>query len=228
MLLQFYAFSNESSALSDREKLLISHVKESINKAEKLQSKLIPSIMKIHGMSSPKVRHLLNNVCSLPQTTYLEIGSWKGSTLVGALYKNNESVIDAVAIENFSEFGGPRAEFNHHRYSFIKDAHLHFYEVDAFNVDPTTLCEYPINVYFYDGGHSPLEQMKAFTSYNQVFDDVFIAIVDDWNWGDVRSGTAGAFQKLGYKILYERALFTNANGDMDSWWNGIYIAVIRK
>lgn len=44
-------------------------------------------------MSSPKVRHLLNNLCSLPSTSYLEIGTWKGSTWISALFQNQKSVI---------------------------------------------------------------------------------------------------------------------------------------
>ncbi|MBS3905135.1 MAG: hypothetical protein KGZ39_07405 [Simkania sp.] len=211
-----------------REKKLIDHVIHSIDNAEHGISKLAPTVLAIHGMSSPKVRHLLNNLCSLSSTVYLEIGCWKGSTLVAALYGNQDTVIDAIAIENWSEFGSPRNDCYANMQTFIPSLPLRFFEADCFSIDRASVVRHPINIYFYDGRHEQSDQEQAFTYYDDVLDDVFIAVIDDWNWDNVRIGTDRAFKKLGYEVLYERALFTNANGDMNSWWNGIYIAVIKK
>ena len=86
----------------------------------------------------------------------------------------------------------------------------------------------PINVFFYDGSHDEKSQELAFTYFNSVFDDLFIAIIDDWNWDYVRKGTNNAFNKLNYEILFEKSFFTPYNGDTSSWWNGLYIAVVKK
>jgi hypothetical protein len=74
------------------EQELIQYVQLSVENAERGQSKLTPEILTIDGMSSPKIRHFLNNICSYPGASYLEIGCWKGSTFVSALYKNPLSI----------------------------------------------------------------------------------------------------------------------------------------
>src|SRR3990170_4857741 len=73
-----------------------------IDNANNLKSKIDQSILDIEGQSSPKVRHLLNNLCSFKNCKYLEIGSLLGSTFCSACYKNN--LTRAVSIDNFSEF----------------------------------------------------------------------------------------------------------------------------
>ena len=181
-------------------------------------------------MSSSKIRHFLNNICSYPDTCYFEIGSWQGSTLVAALYRNENSITDAVGIDNWSEFGGPKQAFIANVQSFIPRAPLRFFEMDCFTMNNASTFARPINVYLYDGCHSVEAQEQAFTYFNDIFDDVFIALVDDWNWSYVQQGTFAAFEKLRYKILFQKAFLTdrNGNGDPYTWWNGFYIAVIQK
>ena len=191
--------------LEEKERLLIAHVEQSINQAMLGESKLTAKVMNLAGMSSPKVRHLLNNLCSMPQTRYLEIGSWKGSTWISALFKNSETIAEAISIDNWSEFGG-EAKFKSNCNRFLSDIPYKTYSADCFTLDIHAICQHPINIYFYDGYHSALAQEMAFSYYNDIFDDVFIAIVDDWNWQEVQEGTHAAFEKLNYKVLYERAM----------------------
>jgi hypothetical protein len=95
-------------------------------------------------------------------------------------------------------------------------------EGDCFSIDKS-IFQQPINVYVYDADHSKIAHEKAFTYYNDVLAETFIAIVDDWEWEDVREGTFNAFNKLGYVVLYQNAI----PGDKKNG-NGQYIAVIRK
>jgi len=207
---------------------LIEHVQECIEKAEFETSSLNTQVLTIEGMSSGKVRHLLNNLCTFPQTCYLEIGCWKGSTLIAALYNNNASVKEAIAIDNWSEFGGPSAEFLTNVSQFLNHPFLKIYETDCFSIDKSKVFSMPVTLYFYDGNHEVESQEMAFTYFNDSLDDYFIAVIDDWNHWKVQQGTRSAFQKLHYEILYEKELKTPGNGDISSWWNGIYIAVIKK
>jgi hypothetical protein len=89
---------------------------------------------------------------------------------------------------------------------------------------------HPINIYFYDGRHGEADQKAAFTYFDPIFDDVFIAVVDDWNWSTVRAGTWAAMRELGYNILFYRELFTSDPKfhDITTWWNGLFVAVIEK
>jgi len=216
------------TALTDAQ-MLINHVEESIAKADRKVSKINNEILAIDGMSSPKVRHFLNNLCSLPGANYLEIGVWKGSTFVAALYGNTEILKSSIAIDNWSEFGGPRMLWNQNCRAFLPDNSFQFYDVNSFALDKRKIFKNPINIYFYDGNHSVESQKRAFTYYNDVFAEVFIAVIDDWNQIEVKMGTDQAFKELGYTVLYERMLPGDLRGgDIVNWWCGLYVAVIRK
>lgn len=222
-----YLYSESTGQLNNREKALITHVKKSIKLASQHSSSLTQDILQLEGMSITKNRCLLNNLLKLPKASYLEIGCWKGSTFISALYGNEDSVINAVAIDDWSEFGGPYMEFAANCSHYLQ-AGYQFYSKDCFKIDPKSIIKTPVNIYFYDGAHTVEAQNKAFTHYDSAFDNVFITVVDDWNHGHARNGTFSAFSQLGYKVLYETYLPANFNGDRELWWHGLYVAVIRK
>ena len=56
------------------------------------ESKITQEVLDVVGMSSPKVRHFLNNICNRPGTRYLEIGSHFGSTLISAVRRHFQRV----------------------------------------------------------------------------------------------------------------------------------------
>jgi hypothetical protein len=226
IFIAFFALIFTQLYPTEPEQKLIAHVLTSIENAEKNVSKLSPEILKIDGMSSAKVRHFLNNLCSLPGIHYLEIGCWKGSTFVAGLFQN--PIASAVAIDNWSEYGGPKDAFDINCYTFLEGYPYHFYGANCFKIDPLSVAPNPIDIYFYDGGHTALDQELAFTYYNGVFAETFIAIVDDWNHPPVSLGTRRAFEKLGYRIAFEKVLPARFNGDTENWWNGLYVAVISK
>lgn len=221
----FVVGSISAVTLTEREAKLIDHVVWSIEQAEKGESKITPAVLAVPGMTSPRVKNFLNNLCTLDQATYFEIGVWKGATFTAALFGNKKSLRQAVAMDNWSEFGGPAAEFKANC-NLIADVPFSFYNHDCFSVSKSGLFDAPVDIYFYDGEHSAHNQERAFTYYNDIFADSFIAVVDDWNFGPVPYGTRRAFQKLGYTILFEREL--PGKHDATLWWNGLYVAVIRK
>ena len=204
------------------------HVENSILKANDNISSLSPQVLALEGMSSPKVRHLLNNLCSLSNTHYLEVGVWKGSTWISALYKNHKKIVSATAIDNWSEFGGPEHSFRLNCKTFLKKSiNYSFFNSDSFKFNLSNIST-PINIYFYDGNHTALSQEMAFTYYDPIFADTFIAVIDDWDWPSVHEGTRAAFAKLNYTILFEASLHSNGINDAETWWNGIGIFVLKK
>ena len=63
----------------------------------------------IEGMSGKLYRFFINTlVRQLGDAAYLEVGSWAGSTLCSAIHDNK---VRAVAIDNWSQFGGPKDLF---------------------------------------------------------------------------------------------------------------------
>lgn len=222
------AASLRSSLFLPREQQLIDHVKKSIELAQLGISKLSGSVLYVPGMTSLKVKCFLNNICSLPKTSYLEIGVWKGATFTAALYDNRDSIQQAVAIDNWTEFAGPAEEFHRNCQAYIADVPYQFYAHDCFTIDTKNLFKSPVDIYFYDGNHTEDSQQKAFTYYDSLFAASFIAIIDDWNHEPTRNGTRKAFEQLGYTILFELELPARFNGDTELWWNGLYVTVVRR
>lgn len=208
------------------DQFLIHYVKECIKKANEQRSKLTRGVLSIEGTFSAKVKHFLNNVCSLDGMQYLEIGVYKGSTFIAALYKNND-LVDPIAIDNWAEFA-VREAFKKNTDAFLPKNIFRVVDHEAFSIDIDKIFYRPVNVYFYDGHHSYESHYKAFTHYDKIFADTFIAIVDDWNLDQVRNGTRDAFKALNYIILFEEALPARYDGDKENWWNGLYVAVIKK
>lgn len=226
--LSFGAAIGMEQQCSLREQQLIEHAKWGISQAENGRSKLSSATLAVPGMTSHKVKHLLNNLCTLPQTSYLEIGVWKGATFTAALSGNKDTIQQAAAIDNWSKFEGPEQEFKNNCRAHISDIPYQFYSEESFTIDPKKLFDKSVDIYFYDGDHSELSQERAFTYYDSILASSFIAIVDDWCWSEVKSGTRKAFEKLGYTVLFEQELPARFNGDTELWWNGIYVAVIRR
>lgn len=53
----------------------------------------------IFGLSSVRLRSLLNNLCHKDDTNYLELGVYKGATLISAMYGNPKT--KAVGVDNY-------------------------------------------------------------------------------------------------------------------------------
>ncbi len=205
---------------------LVCHVKDSLEKAETCNFDLPQRILDLPGYSGHKVKHFLYYLTKWPNGCYLEVGCFYGSTLIAALYQNTE-LADAVAIDNWSEFGGPKQEFQRNCAKEIPNAPLRFYEQDCFAISKQDVFKMPISFYFYDGRHEFLDQKMAFTYFDDVFDDVFVAVVDDWNWSQVQDGTREAFKELGYRVHFAKEIFSDTI-EREHWWNGLLIAVIEK
>lgn len=198
-------------------------------------------IYSIDGMSGKKYRYFINTLIgAVPNARYLEVGSWMGSTLCSAVHGNQ---VAAVAIDDWSEFFGPKEEFlaNVRRFT-TPGAEVTFIEGDFRGVDYTKLPG-PFNVYLFDGPHEAIDQFQGLSLALPCLAEQFVFIVDDWNWQRVRDGTTAAIGQCGLSILYAAAVrTTNDNNspphlmpmedfravrDFD-WHNGYFIAVLAK
>lgn len=197
--------------------------------AEQNISKITSEIIQLEGFSGTKTRHFYNNLL-VDGARYLEIGTWKGSSVCSAMYGNKATV---VCIDNWSEFGGPKDEFLVNFEKFKGENDATFIENDCYKVDVSLLPKF--NIYMYDGNHTDESHYKALLHYYNCLDDVFIFIVDDWNWEDVRNGTLASIQTLNLKVLYEKEIRLTLDNSHtphpeanDTWWNGIYVAILQK
>lgn len=187
----------------------------------------------LQGMSGVRYRFFINRlVRSLGNPRYLEVGSWQGSTLCSAIAGNR---LTAVAIDNWSEFGGPKAIFQKNVEKFTNPAaKVHFIESD-FRKVPYSKFDLKFNIYLFDGPHEAQDQFDGLALALVTLEDEFVFIVDDWNWARVRAGTFAAIRKcnLGVSFAAEvRSTVDNTqpevNGRDSDWHNGYFIAVLTK
>jgi len=216
-------------------------VQKAIDYAVSGISKLNKEALAVYGLSSTRGRHMLNNLCAFPEAVYLEIGSWKGATVIAASFANIGKFY-AVDVFNvtFGQHDSAAAAFHRNKKTFAKYCDFTFFEEDSWTLDLTKIPE-KVNVYFYDGDHTDEGTRKAFTYYHEVLADTFILVMDDWNYEITRSATKEALKN--YTVLYDRELLTPGGlcdtqgvkgfGSMlgrkvDTWWNGMYVAVLQK
>jgi hypothetical protein len=215
----------------------ITALKLAIENADQLKSELPGEQYQVPALTSLRIRHLLNSIGKLG-TKYMEIGVHKGGTFTASV-SNNSNLTEIVAIDSFAsdendyektvnEYGKARPEFEHWANKFLpKESSFKLIVSDSFQVD---LNEVPkdIDVYLYDGDHSEEYQRKALTYFKDNLADEFIFLCDDFGWGDVQKGTRKGIEDAGYIILFEQYMASKNSHDNDSWWNGFYVALLKK
>ena len=203
----------------------VSHAKDSIDKANAGRSKITPGILAIDGMTGVATRHFYNNICNFTDARYLEIGSWKGSSICSAMCGNE---IKCVCIDDWSQWSDAktRAEFlkNHAGFRGINDAR--FIEKTCWDVNLSEIG--PFNVYLYDGRHTVEDQRRALVHFLPCLDEEFIFIVDDWNSPPVQDGTEKALAETKVTVKFRRELFTTGNDSRNPWHNGCAVFVLEK
>lgn len=196
-------------------------IEQCIINGEKQRSKLTKEAFDAPGFTSNKIRHLLNNLGEIPGNHYLEVGVHKGATFVATNYKNK--LESSYAIDNWSEFaqdGDSKKEFLKYTSKLLVENTYSFYEQDCFTLTKENLPN-PVNFFLYDGCHSYEAHYESLKYFYPLLDDVFIFLVDDWNWSAPQTGTQAAIDDLNLKILFEKELD-------EGWWNGLYVSLLQK
>jgi hypothetical protein len=212
---------------------MVKLAEDSLEKAEWGHSRMTVNEITFNypGGSGIKERHLLNNLISTPNTKYLEIGLWKGSTFCSAIMGNE---VEAYGIDHWSFFGGQdefKANLTPER---VGKNRIQVFDHDCWTFDRSKIGP-GVEVYFYDGDHTKKAQHDAFTVYNDILAPTFITVIDDWyhpqDKHSVQEGTREAFAELGYKILYEKILGEENNqhvSDHIGYWLGLGLFVVEK
>lgn len=215
---------------------VVQRVENAFERALSGRSKIPADLRTLQGMSGQRYRQFINNLVELtPDASYLEVGSWAGSTLCSAIHNNQ---VRAMAIDNWSEFGGPRDLFfaNVGRFAGPKAA-VSFLNSDFRTVRYDAIGTY--NIYLFDGPHSKKDQYDGMALAKPALEDVSVVIVDDWNWLEVRNGTFDALNDAKYQIMHRIEVLSTPDNchpadhglprDQDSdWHNGYFIGVLRK
>jgi hypothetical protein len=215
---------------TDRLSFLLHHVCNAISKAFENTSKLPPDVLSIEGMSGDKTRHLYNAMCTMPSdATYLEVGTWKGSSFISAMFSN---ALRGYCVDNWSEFGG-HDDFMRNVETHLAEEQVTIIDKNCWDVTKDDVPE-PVDIFLYDGAHTYEDQKKAITYFAPFLARYAIVMVDDWvcDWVDVRKGTLDGFAAANLKVhfLCEIPLVNTSTHHTggDTFWNGCGVFVVEK
>jgi len=215
----------------------VSHVIKSIDDSAMKKSNFNQNEFDIEGLSSNRVRHFLNNLCSMEDSVYLEIGSYTGSTFIPAIINNS---VRSYAVDNYNQkdISPARSDLDWNGSKNPKDdllKNLKRYGVNnysVFNCEVSELSHLNFtkspNILFYDGDHSFENQYRCLNHIINYMQNIFIMVVDDANFIDVVPSVKKVLEDSDFKILFEKQIFTPQLEDSTSWWNGLFIAVVEK
>ena len=205
-------------------------IHDAIESAINRKSKLTDEALRVPMLGSLQIRHLLNNLGAM-STHYMEHGVHKGGSFCSTIFQNQ--LVTATAVDCFESDKNNKVDPAQPIFIDNVDKFIHpgtTFELivsDSFALSPERIL-YPIDLYYFDGNHSYDSQRRALTHFKQSMDDEFLYIVDDYMLDDVSKGTQDGIKDGGYEVLFERELVTDHEYDNESWWRGLYLALLRK
>jgi hypothetical protein len=181
----------------------------------------------IPGMATENKLRLLNcAVASLDANElYVEVGSYKGASLVGAATANPHSRI--FACDNFSQFDGAADALRRNLDARTAPGQVTFHDMDFrdfLRTAPWTPAR--IGAYFYDGGHSFADQYDGVALVIPHLANDAVVIIDDTNKRAARAANSLIARALpGFELILD--LRTPRNHS-PTWWNGIQLFRYRR
>lgn len=217
---------------------LIKHIENSIYHADRNFSKIKVEKMYrgMSGMNSSRVRHLLNNICSINNTKYLDLGCFRGASVISAAWENN---ITAYAVDKFNynpyeprpisvEGLWPEIlrDLNERIKLFKLDNSIEVIISDINKLNKK-IIEEPINVCYYDAFPLPINITKAVKAIAPLLDNYCIFIYPNTQNRENINIFEEAFSKRDITIHWNTELKSRVKDDSDTWWNGIKIWILE-
>lgn len=178
------------------------------------------------GMATENKLALLNLAagCLGPDEVYLEIGAYRGTSIIAASLGHNDKSF--VTVDNFSEFAGSRSELEK-SLRLADRRNVSIVEADVSKllaeIQPFTGS---VGVYFYDGPHKYRHHWQALSLIEPHLADEALVIIDDASAPQVaeanRRYTRGRSQ---FELLFR---LNSPRNKEPRWWNGIDVFVYRR
>ena len=190
------------------------------------------------GLSSPRVRHLLNNLCSHEDAVYLEMGTYMGSTFFAAMMGND---IPCFGVDDFSD---PECKpmFDNIAWTECGNSFEEFkVNFEKYENGKTTFIGSPVseltsddfeghkpNVVFYDADHDYVQQLNNLNHIVPFLADKFILVIDDANFEGVIDSAIQFIKDNNFDVWFERKILSSIPENPNHWWNGVYVMVLEK
>jgi hypothetical protein len=191
-------------------------------------------LVDVDGLSSPRVCNFLNDLVRglEPGESYLEIGTYKGLTLLSAAYKNSGKLcLGCDRFRLLGRFTGlgfvarRELERNVARYR-PESATVRLFAMSSRRLFERGLVQGPVGVYFYDGDHSYAGTRHGVTAAAPYLARRSVLLVDDWNDPTIRRATADGLAAAGLRVLWQREL--PGNHGPEGWWNGLGVFWLER
>lgn len=184
-------------------------------------------LAEIPGMATENKLRLLNcAVASLDAgEVYVEVGCYKGASLVGAAAGNPHARI--FACDNFSQFDGAADALRRTLDARTAPGQVAFSDMDFREfLAAAPWAPARIGAYFYDGGHSFADQYDGVAlAVPHLADDALI-VIDDTNKRAARAANDLVARALpGFELILD--LRTPRNHS-PTWWNGVQVFRYRR
>jgi hypothetical protein len=184
-------------------------------------------LKEVPGMATENKLALLNAaVAALAENeVYVEVGCYKGASLVGAAAGNPR--VRIFACDNFSQFEGVAEALRKTLDARTERGQVVFHDLD-FRSFFTNAPWRPARVgaYFYDGGHSFRDQYDGVAfALPHLADDALI-IIDDTNKRAARSANQLVARAVpGLELILD---LRTAGNHSPTWWNGVQVYRYRR
>jgi|TARA_B100000035_G_scaffold116028_1_gene98332 hypothetical protein len=239
-LVNFASSVDETSIIfsGDENDDFLKIIKKSLEESLSIKRKIDSEIINMEGLSGRKYRSLINNlVQKIKDPSYLEIGTWLGSTACSAAFKNDLKI---TCIDNWSQilfhedFPDPEAVFKKNIEKYLsKNTNYTFINNDFRKINYESIGKH--NIYLFDGPHHYEDHFEGVTIAQPALSEKYIFIVDDWNWDQVRDGTTAAIKHLKLNVISKLEIRTThdgsnalAFGQNSDWHQGYCFFVIKK
>jgi predicted O-methyltransferase YrrM len=176
----------------------------------------------VPGLARENNLALVNLAASLVPAgeSYVEIGTFRGTSLISALRGNDG--LDAVAIDDFSFRDGSRDQLDANLARFGLGGRPAIVEGDFEEVlRSDALGGRRVGVYYYDAGHTYEQQLAGLRLIEPHLADEALVIVDDSDWERVERADRD------YLESQPRArLLLEIPGDdkgFPHWWEGVHV-----
>lgn len=210
-------------------------------------SKISEREREIFGLSSVRLRNLLNNLCSKADTNYLELGVYKGATLLSALFGNpgakaigvenyryderepkkwapNDTIwenIKSQLHDNISRYTDPNMSVNIKNITLIEDS---FEKVDWTTQPKSDICFFDIN---------PVTSQQYDTFFTEVLKGLkteSLIIFSNYSNEKNANELEAVLQKHSDKLTvnWKRKRISSGLSDSTQYYSGILILGIKK
>ena len=175
----------------------------------------------VPGLACENNLALLNLAASMLDDgeSYVEIGTYRGTSLIAAMIGNEDA--DFVAIDDFSFRDASRDQLEANLRRFRLDVPT-IVEADAFEAVPSgALAGRRVGVYYYDGGHAYEQQVDALRMIEPWLADRALLIVDDTDWEHVERATRDYVDQQPRARLL--VWIPGKDNGYPAWWEGVKV-----